>query len=124
LCWPLLSRGKQAKRECGNAVLDPVRVRGDRRAEGPRGQDGEQQPGDRPGIQVGADAPVGLATPDQVRQVTGDGAGRPPRGLGQLGLAGMRHAQAVDLTSLAEAAGFRVEAAGDLPMLRYIRAVR
>ena len=36
----------------------------------------------------------------------------------------MRHAQAVDLTSLAEAAGFRVEAAGHLPMLGYIRAVR
>jgi hypothetical protein len=33
-------------------------------------------------------------------------------------------AQAIDLAPLAEAAGFRVEAAGDLPMLHYIRAVR
>jgi ubiquinone/menaquinone biosynthesis C-methylase UbiE len=37
---------------------------------------------------------------------------------------GLRHAQAIDLAPLAEAAGFRVEAHGDLPMLRYIRAVR
>jgi len=37
---------------------------------------------------------------------------------------GMRHARAVDLASLAEAAGFRVEASGDLPMLHYVRAVR
>jgi ubiquinone/menaquinone biosynthesis C-methylase UbiE len=37
---------------------------------------------------------------------------------------GLRHAQAIDLAPLAEAAGFRVEADGDLPMLRYIRAVR
>jgi ubiquinone/menaquinone biosynthesis C-methylase UbiE len=37
---------------------------------------------------------------------------------------GLRHAQAIDLAPLAEAAGFRVEAHGDLPMLHYIRAVR
>jgi ubiquinone/menaquinone biosynthesis C-methylase UbiE len=37
---------------------------------------------------------------------------------------GLRHAQAIDLTALAEAAGFRVEASGDLPLLHYIRAVR
>jgi ubiquinone/menaquinone biosynthesis C-methylase UbiE len=37
---------------------------------------------------------------------------------------GLRHAQAIDLAPLAEAAGFRVEAHGELPMLRYIRAVR
>lgn len=37
---------------------------------------------------------------------------------------GLRHAQAVDLAPLAEAAGFRVEAHGELPMLHYIRAVR
>jgi ubiquinone/menaquinone biosynthesis C-methylase UbiE len=37
---------------------------------------------------------------------------------------GLRHAQAIDLAPLAEAAGFRVEARGDLPMLHYIRAVR
>jgi ubiquinone/menaquinone biosynthesis C-methylase UbiE len=47
---------------------------------------------------------------------------RPSRG--HRGPHGMRHAQAVDLAALAEAAGFRIEAAGDLPMLRYIRAVR
>jgi ubiquinone/menaquinone biosynthesis C-methylase UbiE len=47
---------------------------------------------------------------------------RPSRG--HRGPHGLRHAQAIDLAPLAEAAGFRVEAHGDLPMLRYIRAVR
>jgi ubiquinone/menaquinone biosynthesis C-methylase UbiE len=47
---------------------------------------------------------------------------RPSRG--HRGPHGLRHAQAIDLAPLAEAAGFRVEAQGDLPMLRYIRAVR
>jgi ubiquinone/menaquinone biosynthesis C-methylase UbiE len=37
---------------------------------------------------------------------------------------GMKHARGIDLTALAEAAGFRVEASGDLPLLHYIRAVR
>jgi ubiquinone/menaquinone biosynthesis C-methylase UbiE len=37
---------------------------------------------------------------------------------------GLRHAQSIDLAPLAEAAGFRVEAHGELPMLHYIRAVR
>ena len=37
---------------------------------------------------------------------------------------GLRHAQPIDLTALAEAAGFRVAASGDLPLLHYIRAVR
>jgi hypothetical protein len=36
----------------------------------------------------------------------------------------MRHTDAALLGSLAEAAGFRVEATGDLPLLRYVRAVR
>lgn len=36
----------------------------------------------------------------------------------------MRHADGIDLTALAEEAGFRVEASGDLPMLHYIQAVR
>jgi predicted amidohydrolase YtcJ/SAM-dependent methyltransferase len=35
----------------------------------------------------------------------------------------MRHGNAVPLEELAAAAGFRVEARGDLPLLRYIRAV-
>ena len=35
-----------------------------------------------------------------------------------------RHGTAVPLDELAAAAGFRIEARGDLPMLRYIRAVR
>jgi ubiquinone/menaquinone biosynthesis C-methylase UbiE len=35
-----------------------------------------------------------------------------------------RHGDAVLLEDLATAAGFRVEAAGDLPLLRYVRAVR
>ncbi len=47
---------------------------------------------------------------------------RPSRG--HRGPHGLRHAQPVDLASLAEAAGFRVEARGELPMLHYIRAVR
>jgi predicted methyltransferase len=47
---------------------------------------------------------------------------RPSRG--HRGPHGMRRAQAVALAALAEAAGFRIEAQGDLPMLRYIRAVR
>jgi ubiquinone/menaquinone biosynthesis C-methylase UbiE len=37
---------------------------------------------------------------------------------------GMKHARGIDLAALAEAAGFRVEASGDLPLLHYIRAVR
>ena len=37
---------------------------------------------------------------------------------------GMRHADVTQLGGLAEAAGFRVETAGDLPLLRYARAVR
>jgi ubiquinone/menaquinone biosynthesis C-methylase UbiE len=36
----------------------------------------------------------------------------------------MRHGSVVPLDELATAAGFRVEAHGDLPLLRYIRAVR
>ncbi|MGH3198743.1 MAG: class I SAM-dependent methyltransferase [Streptosporangiaceae bacterium] len=36
----------------------------------------------------------------------------------------MRHGSAVRLDELVAAAGFRVEARGDLPLLRYIRAVR
>ena len=35
----------------------------------------------------------------------------------------MRHADVTQLGGLAEAAGFRVETAGDLPLLRYARAV-
>jgi hypothetical protein len=35
-----------------------------------------------------------------------------------------RHGSAVPLEDLATVAGFRVEASGDLPLLRYIRAVR
>jgi ubiquinone/menaquinone biosynthesis C-methylase UbiE len=35
-----------------------------------------------------------------------------------------RHGNAVPLEQLATAAGFRVEARGDLPLLRYVRAVR
>jgi ubiquinone/menaquinone biosynthesis C-methylase UbiE len=35
-----------------------------------------------------------------------------------------RHGDAVPLEDLAAAAGFRVEARGDLPLLRYIRAIR
>ncbi len=35
---------------------------------------------------------------------------------------GMKHAHGIDLAALAETAGFRVEAAGDLPLLRYIQA--
>ena len=37
---------------------------------------------------------------------------------------GMKHARGLDLAALAEAAGFRVEASGDLPLLHYIQAVR
>jgi ubiquinone/menaquinone biosynthesis C-methylase UbiE len=37
---------------------------------------------------------------------------------------GMRHARGADLAALAGAAGFRVEASGDLPLLHYVRAVR
>ena len=37
---------------------------------------------------------------------------------------GMRHTDAALLGGLAEAAGYRVEATGDLPMLCYVRAVR
>jgi ubiquinone/menaquinone biosynthesis C-methylase UbiE len=37
---------------------------------------------------------------------------------------GMKHAHGIDLAALAEAAGFRVEASGDLPLLHYIQAVR
>ena len=37
---------------------------------------------------------------------------------------GLRHAKPIDLAPLAEAAGFRVETSGDLPLLQYIRAVR
>ncbi len=37
---------------------------------------------------------------------------------------GMKHARGIDLTALAEAAGFRIESSGDLPLLHYIRAVR
>jgi len=40
------------------------------------------------------------------------------------GIHGRRHAAAAPLGSLAEAAGFRVETTGDLPLLRYVRAVR
>jgi hypothetical protein len=36
----------------------------------------------------------------------------------------MKHAHGIDLAALAETAGFRVEAAGDLPLLRYIQATR
>jgi ubiquinone/menaquinone biosynthesis C-methylase UbiE len=36
----------------------------------------------------------------------------------------MRHGNAVPLDELATAAGFRVEARGNLPLLRYVRAVR
>jgi hypothetical protein len=36
----------------------------------------------------------------------------------------MRHGNAVPPDELATAAGFRVEARGDLPRLRYVRAVR
>jgi len=35
---------------------------------------------------------------------------------------GMKHAHGIDLAALAETAGFRVEASGDLPLLRYIQA--
>ncbi len=35
-----------------------------------------------------------------------------------------RHGSAVPLEDLATAAGFRVEARGDLPLLRYVRAIR
>ena len=35
-----------------------------------------------------------------------------------------RHGSAVPLEELAAAAGFRIEARGDLPLLRYIRAIR
>jgi ubiquinone/menaquinone biosynthesis C-methylase UbiE len=35
-----------------------------------------------------------------------------------------RHGTAVPLDELAETAGFRIEARGELPLLRYIRAVR
>lgn len=37
---------------------------------------------------------------------------------------GMRHDTTAPLDALATAAGFRVEARGDLPLLRYLRAVR
>jgi ubiquinone/menaquinone biosynthesis C-methylase UbiE len=37
---------------------------------------------------------------------------------------GMRHAHRIKLADLAEAAGFQVSAEGDLPMLRYVQAVR
>jgi ubiquinone/menaquinone biosynthesis C-methylase UbiE len=37
---------------------------------------------------------------------------------------GMRHAQAVDLRPLVEAAGFRVKTGGGVPMMSYIYAVR
>ena len=37
---------------------------------------------------------------------------------------GMRHTDAALLGGLAEAAGYHIEATGDLPMLRYVRAVR
>ena len=40
------------------------------------------------------------------------------------GVHGMRHADATPLSDLAEAAGFRVETTGDLPLLHYVRAVR
>ena len=40
------------------------------------------------------------------------------------GIHGMRHADTAPLGGLAEAAGFRVETTGDLPLLRYVRAVR
>jgi hypothetical protein len=36
----------------------------------------------------------------------------------------MRHGSAIPLDELATAAGFRVEAGGDMPLLRYIQAVR
>ena len=36
----------------------------------------------------------------------------------------MRHADAALLGGLAEAAGFRAETTGDLPLLRHVRAVR
>jgi hypothetical protein len=36
----------------------------------------------------------------------------------------MRHADGINLTALAEEAGFRVKASGDLPLLHYIQAVR
>jgi len=35
-----------------------------------------------------------------------------------------RHGSAVPLEDLAAAAGFRIEAGGDLPLLRYVRAIR
>ena len=47
---------------------------------------------------------------------------RPSRWHG--GTHGMRHVDAAALGGLAEQAGFRVEATGDLPMLHYVRAVR
>ena len=37
---------------------------------------------------------------------------------------GMRHADSAPLGGLAEAAGYRVETTGDLPLLRYVRAIR
>jgi hypothetical protein len=37
---------------------------------------------------------------------------------------GMRHAQAVDLRSLVEAAGFAIRAGGSVPMMNYVYAVR
>ncbi len=40
------------------------------------------------------------------------------------GASALRHGGAVPLGDLAAAAGFRVEAGGDLPLLRYIRAAR
>jgi hypothetical protein len=35
-----------------------------------------------------------------------------------------RHGSAVPLEELVTAAGFRIEARGELPVLRYVRAVR
>ena len=36
----------------------------------------------------------------------------------------MNHGSAIPLEDLAAAAGFHIEARGDLPLLRYVRAIR
>ena len=76
------------QREGGHAALEVIWVRHDGGAPGPRRQDRQQQPGGCLGVEIGTDVTLGLATAQQVCQVSSEGAGCLPGWLAEARVGG------------------------------------
>src|SRR5262249_33001757 len=87
-CRSCSGREQRLKREGNHAALEVIWVRHDGGAPGPRRQDRQQQPGGCLRVEIGADVAIGLATAQQVCQVSGEGAGCLPGRLSEAGVGG------------------------------------